>query len=328
LDPFAGRGTAIYSAAIQGRRGTGIEINPVGWVYAKTKLGPASKATVEARLEALASRADEYDEEARRLPEFFRRCFSRTVRRFLLAARDKLEWKTNRIDRTAAALILVYLHGKKEGSLSNQLRQAKSMAPAYAVRWWRENESSPPRVDPLAFLKKRLEWRYARGLPIVAKSNVYLADSAVVLPRLKDEVRGRRGAKAKLLFTSPPYFGRTNYHYDQWLRLWFLGGPPNAALVPGSSRLRGKFAHEAGYREMLRRVFESAAELMSRSGIVYVRTGADDVTRDATRNALRGAFPRKRIRQIPRPFLGPTQTMLFGDSEPKHGEVDLIISLS
>src|SRR4030042_4486682 len=41
LDPFAGRATAVYSAAVQHRIGIGIELNPVGWVYGKTKLFPA-----------------------------------------------------------------------------------------------------------------------------------------------------------------------------------------------------------------------------------------------------------------------------------------------
>jgi DNA modification methylase len=53
LDPFAGRGTAVFSAAHQGRRGLGIEINPVGWVYAKTKLGPAPRDAVARRLREL-----------------------------------------------------------------------------------------------------------------------------------------------------------------------------------------------------------------------------------------------------------------------------------
>ena len=30
LDPFAGRGTALYSAATRGRHALGIELNPVG----------------------------------------------------------------------------------------------------------------------------------------------------------------------------------------------------------------------------------------------------------------------------------------------------------
>ena len=44
LDPFAGRGTAVYSAAIADRHGVGIELNPVGWLYGATKLGVAPRA--------------------------------------------------------------------------------------------------------------------------------------------------------------------------------------------------------------------------------------------------------------------------------------------
>src|SRR5215203_3943322 len=52
LDPFCGRGTAIFCAAEAGRSGFGIEINPVGWLYAKVKLKlkPASRMLVERRL--------------------------------------------------------------------------------------------------------------------------------------------------------------------------------------------------------------------------------------------------------------------------------------
>ena len=41
-------------------------------------------------------------------------------------------------------------------------------------------------------------------------------------------------------------YSSTNYHYDQWLRLWLLGGPPNAARIGG--RHRGKFEDRAGYQ--------------------------------------------------------------------------------
>ena len=42
LDSFAGRGTAIFSATALGRRGFGIEISPVGWVYAKGQARPCA----------------------------------------------------------------------------------------------------------------------------------------------------------------------------------------------------------------------------------------------------------------------------------------------
>jgi hypothetical protein len=50
LDPFAGRGTALFSAVSAGRKALGIEVNPVGWIYSKTKLGPAPKEDVYKRI--------------------------------------------------------------------------------------------------------------------------------------------------------------------------------------------------------------------------------------------------------------------------------------
>src|SRR3954470_8077363 len=83
LDPFAGRGTAIFSAATQGRRGIGVEINPVGWLYARAKLAPAEKTQVAERIEELGEASEEYAEAAEKLPPFFHRCFTEKVRRFL-----------------------------------------------------------------------------------------------------------------------------------------------------------------------------------------------------------------------------------------------------
>src|SRR6059058_5476744 len=50
LDPFAGRGTAIFSAAVKGRHGMGVEVNPVGWVYSQAKLHPANHDDVIERV--------------------------------------------------------------------------------------------------------------------------------------------------------------------------------------------------------------------------------------------------------------------------------------
>jgi hypothetical protein len=325
LDPFAGRGTAVFSAAHQGRRGLGIEINPVGWVYAKTKLYPAHKEPVVARLRDLDNLASKHEEEARALPIFFHNCFSQRVREYLLAARENLDWQQNQIDRTTMALLLVYLHGKRDAAFSNQMRQTKSMAPDYAVRWWRERKLRPPEVEPVPFMIKRLEWRYAKGLPQVQESQMYLGDSEQQLPVLRDMVRGR-GKRVRLLFTSPPYFSLTNYHYDQWLRLWLLGGPPTARRVPGTHELKGKFENATRYGELLRRVFEGTAQLLSSKGVIYVRTGLDVVTYYTTYQVLRDVFPKHRLNVRREPYTQPTQTSLFGDSSKKVGEVDLVMT--
>jgi len=324
LDPFAGRGTAVFSAAHQGRQGIGIEVNPVGWVYAQTKLWPAEKESVAARFEALGRESRKNGCDTESLPRFFHHCFSRRILEFLVTARGALDWQNDCTDRTTMALLLVYLHGKRGAALSNQMRQTKSMAPDYAVRWWRERELAPPEFDPATFLVNRLDWRYAKGHPQLEHSQVHLGDSERCLPLIQEALMSR-GELVKLLFTSPPYFGLTNYHYDQWLRLWLLGGPPNANRVQGSRDVRGKFENAVKYRALLRNVFTNAAKLMAPSSVVYVRTGLGEVTFDTTVRALQEIFPHHTLQKRFRPYTRPTQTSLFGDCRKKAGEVDLVM---
>lgn len=325
LDPFAGRGTAVFSAAHQGREGIGIEINPVGWVYGKTKLCPASRLEVTTRFREVGELASQYCEAIEALPEFYTHCFSLRVRQYLMAARENLDWRASRVDRTAMALMLVYLHGKHGAALSNQMRQTKAMAPDYAVRWWLQRGLVPPDLDPVDFLLSRLGWRYARGLPAIDGSEMYLADSEEEIAQIDLRLR-ERNARVRLLFTSPPYFKLTNYHYDQWLRLWLLGGQPSARRVPGTSDLRGKFESVTRYRLLLTNVFGGAARLMAAKSVVYVRTGLGKVTYEVTLQALREVFPGHQLVTQTQPYSKPTQTQLFGDAGVKAGEVDIILS--
>ncbi|KKK07248.1 DNA methyltransferase [Micromonospora sp. HK10] len=325
LDPFAGRGTGVFSAAWQGRQAFGVEINPVGWIFARTKLEPAEYRSVVGRLEYVSALANDCEREAEELPEFFHRCFSAPVLHFLVAARRTLDWRDDVVDSTAMAMLLVYLHGKRGASLSNQMRQTKAMAPDYAVRWWKERDLDPPELDPLSFMKSRLSWRYAKGRPGLTGSRMLLGDATEVLPELGELLRKER-KQVRLLFTSPPYFALTNYHYDQWLRLWLMGGPPSAQRLPGAHKVRGKFENPKAYRELLLSVFSACAERLSKDGVAYVRTGAASLTLDATREALHTALPRFAMREVRRPYTKATQTSLFGDSSKKAGEVDLVLT--
>jgi len=323
LDPFAGRGTSIFSAAVQSRIGVGIEVNPVGWVYTQAKLNPARREAVENRIDELGAFAERYRPATDELPEFFNLCFAPRVREFLLAAREHLDWSGNQTDQTTMALLLVHLHGKRTDSFSNQMRQTKSMSPDYAIRWWRQRSLGPPLIDPVSFLKGKLVWRYARGIPDGGSSHVYLGDSVSRLPELVARVQAGNLPQVSLLFTSPPYFGVTNYHYDQWLRLWLLGGPPTAARIGG--RHRGKFESRVEYRSLLTNVFEAAALTMKRDGVVYIRTDKRDFTYKTTVEVLCKAFPGKRLLESIRPVEGPTQTQLFGNGNSQPGEVDLVL---
>lgn len=320
LDPFAGRGTSVAAAAVLGRYGFGVEINPVGWLYATTKLAPADASQVLARLAELAQKAEEFAHEAEELPEFYHWCFSQRVRRFLLAARNTLRWRDDAVDRTLMAFILLYLHGKRGQALSNQMRQQKAMAPAYSVRWWKERGLHPPDLDPVAFLAARIHWRYAWGTIEAGWGRVELGDAREVLPAHRPPINGY-----KLLFTSPPYLNVTCYYYDNWLRYWLLGGPELPTKTVEVWTRESRHSNRSKYHALLRSVFESASELMSHDAVIYVRTDAREFTRRVTAEVLREVFPRKTLYERVVPFSKPTQTALFGHQTKSVGEVDIIL---
>jgi hypothetical protein len=330
LDPFAGRGTALFSSVRAGRKAFGFEVNPVGWVYSKTKLNPAPREKVLARIVDVKSHASAYRRRAKALPEFFHRCFSVEVRSFLMCARSILDWRDDDTDRTVMAFLLTHLHGKSTDSLSNQMRQTKAMSPQYAIDWWKDRNLEPPNVNPLQFFEKKLAWRYAKGVPSLTKSTVVLGDSASLLP----EFRGRLGqhdlSRPSLMLTSPPYFGITNYHYDQWIRLWLLGGPPTDRRTDSQfkGKHQGKFANVEVYETLLKTVFSGSAQLLRKDAVVYVRTDRREPTASLTRVALKDAFPSHVVERVNQPLGGKTQTRLSGYYAPRLGEIDFILTPS
>lgn len=331
LDPFAGRGSSIYAAVTQGRTGYGIELHPVGWIYGKAKLTPAAENFVLRRIDEISEISKTIsDETIKLLPEFFRICYSTKVLKFLLAARENLQWKNSNerrasnTDITLAAIILVHLHGKLGSALSNQMRQGKAMDPNYAVRWWNERKMLPPEIDPAEYLKKRVEYRYAKGIPSMEKGHIELGDSTKVLNRLAGIRQAAKKKPFDLILTSPPYFDITNYFYDQWIRIWFLGG--QEIYSSSGKKWERKFGSKADYKDLLTKVFEGCSQNVHENSIIYVRTDARKFTKEVTIETLEKAFPNKNLKIIEQEYSKPTQTALYGDKSQKPGEVDIILS--
>lgn len=320
FDPFAGRATSLFAAASEDRIGIGVEINPVGWVYGKAKLQTAKKLAVENRLRSIAKKAPSYRAEASKLPEFFDWCFCPRVREYLVAARDLLQWRRTKTDWTTMALLMVDLHGKRQNSLSNQMRQTKAMSPQYALRWWKKRELRPPELDPVEFMLKKVAWRYKRGAVARTRSRIYLGDSRTQLKAISQRSNAN---PAKLLFTSPPYHGVTNYFYDQWLRLWLLGGPAKPRST--GNNCKRKFDNKQEYTALLQNIFTDSKALLSRSAVVYVRTDLRKFTYDSTIEALEKAFPNKKLREERRSRPAFTQTALFDSASKRKSEVDLVM---
>ena len=324
IDPFAGRCSSIYASGVLGRNSLGIEINPLGWLYGKVKLKPAPEKKIVKRLKEIYEKRYDFKEEASQLSDFFKICYCKEVLYFLLSVRNNLNWTNNHTDRTLMSFISVHLHGKIGEGLSNQLRQTKAMGPNYSVNWWKNNNKiTPPEINPFEFLRKKIEWRYARGIPSIdSKCRVILGDSTNKLVKITKESAGKN-IKYSLLFTSPPYHAVTDYHSDQWLRLWLLGGRDKPAT--NTEKHKGRFNSKEKYLKLLKNVFLHCSEIMDTNSTVFVRTDARKFTYEATLKILRECFPHhnsfKEIKSVKK----RTQTDLFNKNNFKYGEVDIIL---
>jgi DNA modification methylase len=326
IDPFAGRCSSIYAGGVLGRNSLGIEINPVGWLYGTVKLQPAEKEEVIDRLLEIYSKRNFYNRAIKRMPEFYRICYCDEVLKFLLAARTHLDWRNSNVDATLMSILLIYLHAKLGEGLSNQMRMTKSMGMNYSIQWWKKNKmTTPPEINPCEFILKKIEWRYEKGKPNVTKSAVVFGDSSNELIDILQKA-SVNNIKFSLLFTSPPYYSLTDYHADQWLRLWLLGGPENPQSL--KDKHKGRFVNKQEYYNLLDNVFGLCAKLMEKESTVYIRTDKREFTFNSTLDILKKHFPLHKSDIIEKPLTieTKTQTKLFGDKSLKPGEVDIVMT--
>ena len=325
LDPFAGRCNSIYAGGVLNRVSLGIEINPVGWHYGKVKLSPAAKDEVIVRLEEIYKKRRYFSQSIEKLPEFFRICYCDEVLKFLLSARKYLNWENDKVDATLMSILVVYLHAKIGEGLSNQMRATKSMGMTYSVNWWKNNNmTTPPDINPYEFILNKINWRYEKGIPNIQESTVLHGDSTEILPKILERCK-KNNVKFSLLFTSPPYCSITDYHADQWLRLWLLGG--DASPKTPKIKYKGRFNNKQEYYELLDTVFGFCSGLMDEHSTIYVRTDKREYTLNSTVEILKKHFPmhEMQIHQKPLKDDTRTQTKLFGDKSLKPGEVDIIL---
>ena len=315
IDPFCGRGTVPFIAAINRVKAIAADINPVAWIYSKTKTDPHPRLDeVKRRIVQIRDAVGDDDRHAEH--EFQELAFCNDALAFINASRRELDWRKSQLDRTVAAFLIQHLHDKRKHGLSNQLRHSRAMSPEYCIRWWRSNGyDQPPEIEAHTFLQRRAEWRYAKGIIEPKKTlrpSIGLGSASNALPNSDSPV--------DLVLTSPPYCNVTNYRSDNWLRLWVLGEGPS---LPDWNPEQ-KFADAEKYGSMLSDCFRSTLELSSPQTIWYIRSDARQQTRQIVTNTLNNLLPDHQRYENPAPYKTATQTALYGDGAAKPGEIDLL----
>jgi hypothetical protein len=264
LDPFCGRGTTNYAARLLTLPSIGVDSNGVAIAIAEAKLVNTTPGAVV--------------EEAKRIlegvpvdipvGEFWALAFHEDVLHRICRIREVLLANCQTDERKALrAIVMGALHGpfNKSGTsyLSNQCPRTYAPKPRYAVRFWRDRGLVAPRVDVLEIIRVRAE-RYYGTEATVGTGVIISGDS-----RLSETWDGVQ-RNVSWVITSPPYYGMYTYNPDQWLRLWFLGGPPTVDYSTA-----GQLHHSSPdvFAAELRAVWRNAAAVCLPGAQLIVRFG-------------------------------------------------------
>ena len=268
LDPFCGRGTTNMAARLRGLHSTGIDSHPLAAALTEAKLASTSP---EAITKALDEIMDE-SEDAVEVPagEFWELAYEGST----LTAISKIRAALMRDPRSSArvalrAIMLGALHGPvmkgQPSYFSNQCPRTYAPKPRYAASFWRRHSLRPRRVDVRDLVARRARRYYSGTLPAV-RSEVLLGDS-------RNEIIFQnvlQGHSFDWVITSPPYYGLKTYRPDQWLRLWFLGGPDTVDYSQ-----QDQITHESpeSFAHQLSKVWRNCASVCRTGARMVVRFG-------------------------------------------------------
>jgi len=285
LDPFCGRGTTPFCAIQMERRAIACDVNDVAICLTRAKTSPPQLPALRRRITQLQKgfHDKEWKNCADMQPDFFHHAYARITLRQILYLRSILSWKKSRVDAMLASLVLGSLHGESQTSksyFSNQMPRTISTKPAYSVRFWTDRGLVAPRRDVFEILRQRAGFRYEtpppEGIATVVHSD---------MRQLPWRLRNQR-CKIKCVITSPPYFDTTNFEEDQWLRLWFLGGPPRPII--GRQSRDDRHGHIGRYWQFISDMWRTLGALVAPRGRVVIRIGSPKINPKALARGLAG----------------------------------------
>jgi hypothetical protein len=277
LDPFCGRGTTPLQALLMGRRAVASDVNPVAYCVTKAKTRPPQLGRVLRRIGQLEGAYDPegHAGDAEALPPFFHVAYAPATLPQILHLRGSLRWRSSDVDAMVAALLLGRLHGESDRSpsyLSNQMPRTISPKPGYSLRYWRDRLLTAPERDVFGLLRLHASYRYASPRPAL-RGKCHNLDVRKLPP-----TRVGADRRIRCVVTSPPYYDVTRYEEDQWLRLWFLGGPPRPTY--GLVSRDDRYEALGRYWSFLGDAWQALGAILAPRADVVVRIGGKGLSDD------------------------------------------------
>jgi hypothetical protein len=292
-DPFCGRGTTNFAARLRGLNTVGVDSNPVAAAIAAAKLVAPVPDGIVVECEKLLACNSHYADVPK--GEFWQLCYEEQTLLALCQLRTRLLEDCISDERIALrAILLGALHGPqsktKDSYFSNQMPRTYAAKPDYAVKFWKERGFRPRRVDILAVVQERASRYYGYHIPQVCGKVIQGDSRDITIPSVRP---------IKWIVTSPPYYGMRTYVPDQWLRNWFLGGPPEVVYISDDQLMHSSpalFAHELSIVwKRLASMCDDRARLIIRFGGIHNRKAHP---REIMRDSLRLADSHWRLRTV------------------------------
>ncbi|MBI4081924.1 MAG: DNA modification methylase [Candidatus Lambdaproteobacteria bacterium] len=315
LDPFCGRGTTNFAARMLRMPSCGIDSSPVAAAVARAKLVYATPARVVACAKSILQQKG-----SPRMPsgEFWELAYHPETLADICRLRETLVTSASSATRVLLrAIILGALHGPRPKGrpsyFSNQAPRTFAPKPRYAAKFWRDRGLLPTKINVLDVIADRAA-RCLSDRPPDVDGHIILDDSR------RAEVF-RDIPPPAWVVTSPPYYGMRTYLPDQWLRLWFLGGPDRVVYEQPESQLEHTSADH--FAQQMAMVWANVLQLASERTRMVVRFGGihdrDVEPMDILRTSLRSSGWRiTTARAAPDAETGRRQVRQF-QSFPKKG---------
>jgi hypothetical protein len=329
LDPFCGRGTTNFAARLLGLNTMGIDSSPIAVAISAAKLASVTSAEAVAAAMAILSTADD---NASDIPEgeFWQWAFHERTLRDLCRLRRAIGTEpADRAQVVLRAILLGILHGPRNKGrptyLSNQAPRTFAPKPDYSVRFWKKRDLYPQAIDVLDVVRRRAE-HCLNQLPRTVEGVIIRGDS-------RDAATYNGRLRFSWIITSPPYFGMRTYIADQWLRNWFIGGPPYVPYAQPANEI----AHRSPeiFAEQLRDVWRYAAQSCLTNARLVCRFGGINDRKADPLTLLRESFADSgwrlsAVRPAGTAFSGRRQAAQFGErgrSQPRR-EYDIYAILA
>ena len=209
LDPFSGVGTIPFESCLSGRRGYGVDINPIAYHVSLAKIQTPKKEDVLSYLQKLEKYLEKNQPDHTQVDEYTRRFYHPETLDEILVSRDFFIKTDRKIKDSAFSFLLScmlhILHGNRPYALSRRSHNLIPLKPTGETIY----KSVPKR------LLNKINISFKKPLPKCYKKGDIKMGSVLNIPYKKEFFDS--------ILTSPPFWSSTRFYANNRIRLWFCG---------------------------------------------------------------------------------------------------------